>query len=95
LKANKNGVVVIRQTTTSNAMKGKSKTPSAEDMRGNRAGTVPFNKLVNEPKGHPEQKEFRLRSSKSKTKPEILSKAKSFHELSDLTPPRSPVLPTR
>ena len=34
-------------------------------------------------------------STKSPTKNDKLSKAKSFHELSDLTPPRSPILPTR
>ena len=99
LKANKNGVIVIRQTPSNASPSVKKRsTPSAETTRGGKH-TNPATKNAKtgkESRKVPlEQKQTHLRSSKATTKPEKLSKAKSFHELCDLTPPRSPILPSR
>ena len=98
LKANKNGVIVIRQTSNTSPSVKKRTAPSAETTRSTKL-TNPATKNTKTDKESRriplEQKQSHLRSSKSSAKPERLSKAKSFHELSDLTPPRSPILPSR
>ena len=108
LKANKNGVIVIRQTPNTNLSAKKAKPPpSAESKRSvhlsrnssrrNSRNEDPskFNNIPNNER----KKSSTFRSSKSPSKSnqiDKLSKAKSFHELNnDLTPPRSPILPTR
>ena len=108
LKANKNGVIVIRQTPNQNLSAKKTKPPpSAESKRSvhlsrnssrrNSRNEDPskFNNIPNNER----KKSSTFRSSKSPSKSnqiDKLSKAKSFHELNnDLTPPRSPILPTR
>ena len=108
LKANKNGVIVIRQTPSTNLSAKKAKPPpSAESKRSvhmsrnssrrNSRNEAPskFNSIPNNER----KKSSTFRSSKSPSKStqiDKLSKAKSFHELNnDLTPPRSPILPTR
>ena len=108
LKANKNGVIVIRQTPNTNLSAKKAKPPpSAESKRSvhlsrnssrrNSRNEDPskFNNMPNNER----KKSSTFRSSKSPSKSnqmDKLSKAKSFHELNnDLTPPRSPILPTR
>ena len=108
LKANKNGVIVIRQTPNSNPSAKKAKPPpSAESKRSVHLSRNPsrrnsrnedpskFNNIPNNER----KKSSTFRSSKSPSKSnqiDKLSKAKSFHDLNnDLTPPRSPILPTR
>ena len=93
LKANKNGVIVIRQTPSTNTVSNKKmKPPSAESTRSiRRSNSIRRTSKVENGK----QKQQHSKTSKSPTKLDKLSKAKSFHELSDLTPPRSPILPTR
>ena len=88
LKANKNGVIVIRQTPNSTIAAKKVKPPSAESTRSVNH-TRRSHKLENV-----KQKKSNSKISKDNIKSERLSKAKSFHELNDLTPPRSPILPT-
>ena len=88
LKANKNGVIVIRQTPNSIIGTKKAKPPSAESTRSVNH-TRRSHKLENV-----KQKKSISKISKDNIKSERLSKAKSFHELNDLTPPRSPILPT-
>ena len=88
LKANKNGVIVIRQTPNSIIGTKKAKPPSAESTRS-------VNHIRRSHKlENVKQKKSNSKISKDNIKSERLSKAKSFHELNDLTPPRSPILPT-